>query len=82
MLLAAWLCSQLWAWDPVAGADGYRVYFTTDPRSWRACDFVETTAPEWDPEAGGTDLYWVAVAFNAAGESPWPVSVERTPCAE
>lgn len=82
MLLAAWLCAQLWTWDAVPDATGYRVYFTHDPRVWRACDYVETTAPEWDPEAGGTDLYFWVVAFNANGESPWPGSVGRTPCAE
>ena len=87
-LLAAWLCTQAWSWDAVPNATGYRVYWANNAAGpWLACNYVEVpvsacdaTSCEWATEAGGTAMYWVAVAYNAAGESEWPVSVPRIAC--
>jgi len=58
------------AWDPVAGASGYHVYYGADPGTY---DKNLTTATNAITIDGLQDCktYFVAVkAFNAAGESP------------
>lgn len=90
LLLASWLCGQAWSWDVSPGATGYRVYWANAAAGpWLACNYVEVpvtacdaTTCEWNPPMPHADFYWVAVAYNAAGESPWPVSVERVACPE
>lgn len=43
-LLASWLFTQVWAWDPVDGADSYRIYWSRFPTQWCAQNMREYPA--------------------------------------
>jgi len=76
------LATMFWCWDPVSGATGYRVYWSTDPTSWSACNRTEISAvnacqpgdpmvccDNGEPLPDGDVIYFVVTAFNGAGES-------------
>ena len=88
ILLLTWLAypAQEWCWDPVSGATGYNIYWSTElPPVWTTSNKVQVGAvnacPPGDPmeccDGGLTpelpqeaQVFYVVTAFNGVGESP------------
>jgi len=58
------------AWDPVAGAAGYRVYYGTSPGNYTQHKDFTTTAATLTNLTDCTTWYVAVKAYNGAGESP------------
>lgn len=80
LLLAAWLSTQQWVWEPVVGATSYRVYYGTLPMTWCSTQFIEVATPYADfSEPVGNAIFFNVVAVNAGGESAWDHGT-KVPC--
>ena len=58
------------AWDPVAGATGYRVYYGTQPGTYTGNMTTSGTSATVTGLQNCTTYYLAVKAYNAAGESP------------
>lgn len=77
LLLASYLATQTWSWQPVATATSYRVYWSALGTSWCAASRVEYPASVCTPtECQGEDTgpsipitFILVTAVNQYGES-------------
>lgn len=87
LLLAAYLATQAWSWEPVAGATSYRVYYGGAPAAWcpmqyaavpsSACTATECQLEVQEPT--GDLIFFNVTAINADGESVWDHGVKVCP---
>jgi hypothetical protein len=40
------VAAQALKWDPVVGAEAYRLYWSASPTSWPSCQYVQTTSTQ------------------------------------
>jgi len=69
-------------WDPVSGAQGYRVYWGTSPGSYpNSRDAGSSTRYDLDslPLADDTTYYFTVTAYNSAGESGYATPLSYSP---
>ena len=46
LLAGGTVSAQALRWDPVTGAEAYRIYWSTSPASWPSCQYNTTTSTE------------------------------------
>lgn len=77
LLLASWLFTQTWAWDPVDGAKSYRIYWSRFPTQWcaqnmreyPASDCVDGVCYGFVPKPTWKLTFFMVVAVNDYGLS-------------
>ena len=69
--------AQALRWDPVTGAEAYRIYWSSSPASWPSCQYATTASTESaevapTPAPGKTTFYnVVAVAPSVFRYGDW-----------
>ena len=70
-------------WNPVSGATGYNLYFSTTPEvtidGTTKVDGVTSNSATETGLTNGTSYFFAISAFNAGGESPLSTEVNATP---
>lgn len=68
-------------WDPVAGADGYKIYRGTSPNKETSAAMVVVTDTSFLDASlpNGPTFYYRVTAYNAGGESPRSAEVSGSP---
>ncbi len=77
-ILASWLLTQVWSWDPTPNTTSYRLYWSVSPTDW--CvehskiyfpqDCADNVCSASDiPEPAAEITFFMVVASNEYGES-------------